>query len=198
MNFFLMRPDLSSVGVWSLGDIRNVNNWILIQPTPQYMEPGRHVLDVDVNGVETDYSLAGYAGVPILSEKAVRALAGIPEVDKPYVGVVFNPVEIVGQNVSCDYYAMIDEDLVECVDESRSEFEKFAFDDSIRPDLAGRYSYFLNLVIDSDRVRGRNIFRVYNYPGAIVVSEVFKNRFERAGVVGVLFSSVNGDVRTVA
>ncbi len=198
MRYFLMRPDLSLTGVWSLGDVRNVNNWILIQPPPQYMEPGRHVLDIYVNGVETDYSLAGYAGVPILSETAVRALDGLPEADTPYVGVVFNPVEIVGQNVSCAYYAMIIEDLVDCVDEHRSEFEKFAVGDSIRPDLAGRYSYFLNLVIDSSRAGERNIFRIYNYPGAIVVSEVFKKRFERSGVSGVLFSSVDGDVRTVA
>jgi len=185
------------VGVWSLGDIRNVNNWIFIEPHPQYMEPGRHVLDVYAIGLEVDYSLAGYAGVPVLSKAAVRALDGLPEVDIPYVGVVFNPVEIVGQDVNDDYYVMIIEDLVDCVDEDRSEFEKFSSDDSIRPDLAGRYSYFLNFVIDPDKVGGKNVFRVYNYPGAIVVSEVFKDRFERSGIGGVLFSSVNGGVRAV-
>ncbi|WP_330210026.1 imm11 family protein [Pseudomonas sp. AM4(2022)] len=57
---------------------------------------------------------------------------------------------------------------------------------------------FYNLVVDPGRVGSSHIFRLKKYLGAVIVSEEVKRRLMAAGVVGVLFDSVNGDKETVA
>ncbi|WP_394003241.1 imm11 family protein [Luteimonas sp. WGS1318] len=145
-----------------------------------------------------DYSLAGYASVPVLSESAVQSLLGIPEVDAPYEHVVFAPINIEPQSARRNYFLMIIETQIDCVDEERSDFIKFDSKDPVRPDLSGSYQSFFNLVVDPKKIGDSHIFRVMGYIGAIVVSEEVRDRFERAGVVGAIFESVNGDRVTVA
>jgi len=53
------------------------------------MEPGSHSLSVTHPGHEVDYSLAGYASAPLVSQRLFSALRGLPEVDQPYENVVF-------------------------------------------------------------------------------------------------------------
>lgn len=198
MKYYLLRQDLSLSEKWVLGDVRHVDNWKFSDPPVNFMEPGRYTLDVRFDGVEVDCSLAGYASVPVLSERARDSLIGLPEVDQPYQNVVFEPVDIEGKQVSKNYFLMIIETQIDCVDEELSRFTKFSVDDPVRPDIAGQYRAFYNLAIDRSKVGGRHIFRIKKYLGAIVVSEDVKRRFEVAGVVGVVFESVNGDKITVA
>lgn len=198
MKYYLLRQDLSLAEKWVLGDVRHVDNWKFCDPPVNFMEPGRYTLDIRFDGVEVDYSLAGYASVPVLSERARDSLIGLPEVDQPYQNVVFEPVDIEGKQVSKNYFLMIIETQIDCVDEEISSFTKFSVDDPVRPDMAGQYRAFYNLAIDREKVVGRHIFRIKKYLGAIVVSEDVKRRFEVAGVVGVVFESVNGDKTTVA
>ncbi|MCO7573528.1 hypothetical protein NJH78_26410 [Pseudomonas chlororaphis] len=198
MKYYLLRQDLSLSEKWVLGDVRHVDNWKFSAPAVNFMEPGRYTLDIRFDGVEVDYSLAGYASVPVLSERARDSLIGLPEVDQPYQNVVFEPVDIEGKQVSKNYFLMIIETQIDCVDEELSMFTKFSVDDPVRPDMAGQYRAFYNLAIDRSKVEGRHIFRIKKYLGAIVVSEDVKRRFEVAGVVGVVFESVNGDKITVA
>lgn len=93
---------------------------------------------------------------------------------------------------------MIIETQIDCVDEKRSRYKKFEVDDPVRPDMAGNYRAFYNLVVDPGRVGSSHIFKLKKYLGAVIVSEEVKRRFMAAGVVGVLFDSVNGDQETVA
>ncbi|WP_455918116.1 imm11 family protein [Pseudomonas cerasi] len=197
MRYYLLRPDHSVPHKWVLGDIRHVNNWHFSNPPPNYMEPGTYTLDVRFEGVEVDYALAGYGSVPVLSRRARDALVGLPEVDKPYHHLVLEPVHIANTHVEQDYFVMIIETQVECVDQQHSEYQRYAVDDPVRPDRAGDYRGFTRLVIDPVNVGGRDIFRLKHYLGAIIVSEEVKRRFESAGVVGMAFDSVNGDTTTV-
>lgn len=198
MKYYLLRQNLSISEKWVLGDVRHVDNWNFSNPPINFMEPGRYTLDIRFEGIEVDYSLAGYASVPVLSEKAKNSLIGLPEVDEPYQNVVFEPVEIEGKQVSNNYFLMIIETQLDCVDEESSTFTKFSVDDPVRPDMAGQYRAFYNLSIDESKVGAFHIFRIKKYLGAIVVSEDVKSRFEAAGVMGAVFESLNGDRVTVA
>ena len=198
MKYYLLRQDLSIAEKWVLGDVMHVDNWNFSNPPVNFMEPGRYALEVRFDGIEVDYSLAGYASVPVLSERARDSLIGLSEVDQPYQNVVFEPVDVEGKQVSQNYFLMIIETQIDCVDEELSKFTKFSVDDHVRPDMAGQYRAFYNLAIDESKVGGVNIFRIKNYLGAIVVSEDVKRRFEAAGVAGAAFESVSGDKVTVA
>lgn len=198
MKYYLLRQDVAIPDKWVLGGVKYVNNWHFSDPPVSFMEPGNYSLEVRFDGVEVDYSLAGYASVPVLSEKAFSSLVGLPEVDELYRNVVFEAVQIEGKKVCNKYFLMIIETQIDCVDEESSEYAKFEVNDPIRPDMAGQYRSFFNLRIDSVKVGGNHIFRIKKYLGAVIVSEEVKRRFEKAGVTGVAFDSVNGDAVTVA
>ena len=198
MKYYLLRQDVAVPGKWVLGDVRHVNNWHFSDPPVNFMEPGKYALDVRFDGVEVDYSLAGYASAPVLSEKACSSLAGLPEIDEPYRNVVFEPVQIEGKLVFQNYFLMIIETQIDCVDEEISSFNKYCADDPVRPDLAGEYRSFFNLIVDPAKIGSHHVFRLKKYLGVIIVSEEIKLRFEKAGVVGAVFDSVSGDQITVA
>ncbi|CAI8817198.1 MULTISPECIES: imm11 family protein [Pseudomonas] len=193
MKYYLLREDVQFPERWYLGDIKHCNNWLFIDPPSEYMEPCTYALEVLEEGVSLDFSLAGYASVPILSEKARDALVGIPDVDEPYMNVVLEPVTVAGEHAHDRHYVMIVETQLDCVDESRSAFKKYEVNDPVRPDRAGEYSVFLSLVIDPARVQGKHIFRVKKHSGALIVSEEVKLRLERADLSGMLFEGVNGE-----
>lgn len=174
-------------------------NFEFVEPPLEYMEPCTYPIDLHRDGRETDFSFTMDAGnIPILSKKAKSALIGLPEVDEPYHHVVLEPVKIENKQVDQDYYIMIIETQIDCVDEERSKFQKYEYNDPVRPDKAGQYRSFFNLVIDPTKIRDHHIFRLKNHLGSVIVSEEVKRRFEDAGVTGAVFESVNGDKTTVA
>lgn len=66
MRYYLMRQDITVCDRWVLGDVHHVDNWHFSDPPVNFMEPGTYTLDVRFDGKEVDYSLAGYASVPVL------------------------------------------------------------------------------------------------------------------------------------
>ncbi|WP_198338266.1 imm11 family protein [Labrenzia sp. VG12] len=178
--------------------MHDVDNWLLCDPTPYFMEPGEYTIDVIQDGEELDSNESAAFGVPVLSIKAKNSLIGLPEVDEPYYHVVLEPVKIENKQVDQDHFVMIIETQIDCVDEERSEFQKYEENDPVRPDKAGQYRGFFNLVIDPSKTGDHHIFRLKNHLGSIIVSEEAKRRFEDAGVTGAVFDSVNGDQATVA
>jgi len=177
---------------WVLGDINHINNWYLIEPPVNFMEPGTYSLSVTHPGREVDYSLAGYASAPVVSERLLSALRGLAEVDEPYENVVFEPVTIVGQETDHKYFLMIVETQVDCIDEARSEFVRFDDGDVARPDLAGQIRAIFKMTLDEDRTESRHVFRLKGYPSALIVSDEVKRRIEAAGAVGLSFERVSG------
>ncbi|WP_426804524.1 imm11 family protein [Stenotrophomonas sp. SrG] len=192
MNHYLIRADMTISERWVLGDINHINNWYLIEPPVNFMEPGSYSLSVTHPGREVDYSLAGYASAPVVSERLFSALRGLAEVDEPYENVVFEPVTIVGQETDHKYFLMIVETQVDCIDEARSEFVRFDDGDVARPDLAGQIRAFFKMTLDEDRTESRHVFRLKGYPSALIVSDEVKRRIEAAGAVGLSFERVSG------
>lgn len=193
MKYYRLRDDINFSKRWYLGDIQHVDNWLYRDPSVEFMEPGRGRLEVYQDGDEMDFTLTERYAVPIVSKKFFEALAGLEEIDKPYHHVIFNQVDIVERPSLETYFVMVIETQQDCVDESKSDFKKFEVDDQVRPDLAGQYSAFFNLVIDPSKTDGRHIFRVKKHLGAIIVSEEVKNRLELSGITGAIFENVNGE-----
>lgn len=205
MKYYLLRDDMwqdSSSNRWIFDHLKyptNTGNFEFIDPPVEYMEPCTYPIDIFRDGFETDFSFTMDAGnIPILSQKAKDALTGLAEVDELYSHVVLEPVSIENRDVSGSYYVMIIETQLDCVDEKRSDFQKYEVDDPIRPDRAGEYSTFFNLVIDGNKAKNHHIFRLKKHLGSIIVSEEVKRRLEDSGVTGVIFESVNGDQETIA
>lgn len=204
MKFFLLRDDMwleKSSRRWMFGRFKHETvkaNFEFVDPPVEYMEPCTYPIDLFRDGLQTDFSFTMDAGnIPILSEKARSALLGLPEIDEPYCHVVLEPIRIENKLVDQNYFVMIIETQLDCVDEERSEFQKYEENDPVRPDRAGDYRSFFNLVVDPSKIGDHHIFRVKKHLGSIIVSEEVKRRFEAAGVTGAVFDSVNGDKKTV-
>lgn len=197
MKYYLLSDDINFSKRWYLGDVRHIENWLFVEPPLEFMEPCTYTIDVFQDGNQMDYTEAN-GSVPILSHAVKKALEGIPEIDEPYSNVVIEPMVIGNKEVDNDYFVMIVETQLDCVDEHKSIFQKYEVNDPVRPDKAGDYRSFISLVIDPKKAEGKHIFRLKKRLGAIVVSEYVKDRFENAGISGAKFESVNGDCQTVA
>ena len=204
MRYYLLQDNMwldESVNRWIFDSFKyptDKANMEFVDPPVEYMEPCTYSIDLYRDGKTTDFSFTMDSGnIPILSEKAKNALSGLSEVEEPYKHVVIEPIKIDNKIVKDNYYVMIIETQIDCVDEQRSEFEKFQENDPVRPDLAGEYSGFLNLVIDGSKVGEHHIFRLKKHLNSIIVSEEVKRRFEKVGVTGAVFSSVNGNNQTI-
>ena len=198
MNYYLLRDDPHVSCRWQLGTIEHLDNWRLLKPDPVDMEPGRYHLQMRSPGVPLDYTHTLLYGLPVLSDTARDALLGLPEVDEPYANVVMQPLEIDGGPWRNDYFLMVVETRLDCVDETRSRFTRFEENDPVRPDKAGDYASFSNLVVDPNLIGGRHIFRLSKCETILVVSEEVKRRFEDASVSGCVFASVVGDQEVAA
>lgn len=205
MKFFLLRDDMwleQSSKRWIFDRFKHETkkaNFEFVDPPVEYMEPCTYPIDLHRDGLQTDFSFTLDSGnIPILSDRAKNALSGLPEIDEPYHHVVLEPIRIENKQTDQDYYVMIIETQIDCVDEVRSEFQKYEVNDPVRPDRAGEYRSFFNLVVDPSKIGDHHIFRQKKHLGSIIVSEEVKRRFEEAGVTGAVFESVNGDKQTVA
>lgn len=73
---------------------------------------------------------------------------------------------------------------VSCVDESHSDFVKWSEADG-RPEKVGAYRMITKLCLRSDAAAGHDIFRVAEWPIALIVSERVKKLFEELKITGI-------------
>ncbi|MFT0477762.1 imm11 family protein [Pseudomonas antarctica] len=182
MKYFRLIDDVDFPGRWHLGDIHDVDNWAFMHSRPQSLNHG--VIDVYKSGARMDFTFSEVFGVPVVSEKVRRELIVFPEVD-------FFPVSINSHESIGDFNVMVTLASVECVDEERSQFQKFEEFDPVRPDKAGDYRGFMSLRLDAVKVKGLHIFRVKKFEVAIIVSLVVKEKLQNAGVTGLKFLAVS-------
>ncbi len=78
---------------------------------------------------------------------------------------------------------------VKCVDETTSEFDKWSEADG-RPDKTGKYRMFVKMRIDPLKAAGHHLFRIDEWPIALIASEQVKELFESLNVTGVWFDPV--------
>ncbi|MCD5977721.1 imm11 family protein [Pseudomonas quasicaspiana] len=180
MNYYRLKDDVQYPGRWLLGDVLDVDNWVLVS---QGGGAGPVQIELYRDGVELDFTFSEVYGVPVVSAKVKNILIGLP-------GLEFIPASVVPPISSRDFYIVVVSKQVDCVDEDKSEFTKFEINDPVRPDKAGQYRGFMNLKLDPLKVAGMNIFRVAKFNVAIVVSETIKKSFEAAAVTGLRFESV--------
>lgn len=82
-------------------------------------------------------------------------------------------------------------DCLHCIDEAASEFTRFGENDG-RPDKVGKYLMFIRLRINGDMVMGHDLFRVDEWPLALIASQQFKEFLEERKVTGIAFKPVTG------
>ena len=171
---------------WFLGSINFDGEWDFWK----YVSPGK----VDVpqkelfvttrkKGLSLDFTMADF-DLLIVNEK-VKNLISEKEVQVIPVKLEADP------NSKINYYLMVVNNEIECVDESKSIFVKWLKDDPIRPDLAGEYKSFEKLVLNPvDIPKDTNIFRLKKYDIVVVISEKLKLLFEENKVSGLQYIKI--------
>jgi hypothetical protein len=81
---------------------------------------------------------------------------------------------------------------VDCLDFAKSYVERFQPNDPVRPDLAGEISLVINLHVDPERAGGKDLFRLSNYLGAVIISARLKEALEAARITGAAFKPATG------
>lgn len=181
MKYFKLNDDVNVPGRWYLGEVYEVDNWQLLSSLPP--QHSGYSLELVRDGSEMDFTFSEIYGLPIVSRRAKDVLDDID-------GLAFIPVEVKGKKCSSSYFVLVIEKTIECVDEVRSEFEMFEKDDPVRPDLAGSFSGFFCLKVDSNKIMGEDFFRIKRHEISVIVSQRVKNRLESIGATGMYFSDV--------
>ena len=171
---------------WFLGSINFDGEWDFWK----YVSPGK----VDVpqkelfvtarkKGVPIDFTMADF-DLLIVNEK-VKNLISDDEAQ-------FIPVKLEADpDSNINYYLMVITEEIECVDERKSIFVKWLIDDPIRPDKAGKYKFFEEMVLNPvDIPAEANIFRLKKYDIVIVISEKLKLLFEENKVSGLQYKKL--------
>jgi hypothetical protein len=191
MRYFRLQPDPRPQGRWVLGNVLWTDNWRFISPEGQDLEPAHYTIELKRKGKPADFNFAGYAAVPVVSGKFRAALNGLPETATPYHDTVFLGAHISGETLLDDFFIFVTEGLVDCVDESRSKFEKFTENDPVRPDLAGHYKSIFELVVAPEKLAKRNIARIQGARDVLIVSEHAKKSLDKAGLAGLMYTDVS-------
>lgn len=183
MRYFRLTDELGIPGRWHLGDVMRGGYSMKVK-----LESRRPVIDgpVDVEvtdkGRGLDFSLTAY-NVPIASNRLALAIAVVAGSNLQRL-----PATIGGNG---GYEVLHCTRLVNCLDESRTEFTKWTKDD-FRPDKAGEYHIVRNLMVDPDRIPiDAHFFRIGGWAVALIVSQELRAAMEHAGCLGARFADVS-------
>ena len=181
MSYYRLKDDIKYPNRWCLGDISEVDNWDLLSKLPDL----KRNLEIELyeEGEEMDFTLSEVYSIPIVSDKVKRELDCFPE-------VAFLPLTVKRAVSQKPYFAMIVKKALECVDERRSEFQKFEVNDPVRPDKAGDYRGFMSLKVSPDCIASIDIFRIRRFETAIIISENVKAKLEGVGTTGLDMEAV--------
>lgn len=120
--------------------------------------------------------------VPVASESVANAVKSIAHPDVQCLAVT-----IAGQSGMMVLNAVR---VIRCVDERRSEFDKWTERDG-RPDKLGQYRYISKLVLDQNSIPpDAHFFRVKDWLVCLVVSQAVKDAMERVGCNGAKFTEL--------
>jgi hypothetical protein len=98
------------------------------------------------------------------------------------------PVEIETGNRDFEILNILD--VVTCIDEKNSEFMKWTEQDG-RPDKTGALRMITRLRIDPCAAQGHHLFRIQEWPVALIASNALKEFLEQAAVTGIQFQPVS-------
>ena len=181
MKYYRLTDDMGYPNRWHLGQIGSVDNWRLVHSMPHFSQPlGIEVFRI---GAEMDFTLTETYGIPVVSSRIKEALGDLEDVS-------FLELDVLEGNTQGSYFAMVTLKRIDCVDERRSEFQKFEENDPVRPDKAGHYRGFMKLRIIAKRAGSSDIFRLNRFETAIIVSEKVKDLLDNLDATGTAFELV--------
>jgi hypothetical protein len=180
---FQLHDDVEIPHRWHLDEVRSGGSEPQLRTgIVQTDLAGPLTVDVSRVGRALDFSLTSFA-VPIASAAIASEIARIPGPDLQCF-----PVKIGGQ-LGFEVLNVIR--VVDCLDESRSEFIKWTEHDQ-RPDRLGRYRQVTRLHLDRARIPvDAHVFRVKGWLIAMIVSGAVKEAMERVGCLGAKFEPVD-------
>lgn len=182
MKYFKIMDNIQYPQRWYLGDIvPEQDNWVFSSRRKMDLKALPNDLKVEIykEGNSMDYTTTEGYLIPVISSTLKKVLEFVKEIQ-------LIPVKIKeGQ-----YFIMVIYDTIDCIDEGRSRFEKYAEGDTIRPELIGSYKAFSPMKIDKERVVGKDIFRPKGYEVAIIVSEKVKEKIEAINPITAKFIEV--------
>lgn len=167
--WFLRRP--RSIA----GELLYPDDFIMGVP---YAGPTPVTLEIGQKGTEVQFQLAAF-GMPVVSRTVASVVRKIAPGDAE-----FFPVEIAG--AESDYEIMNVITLLDCLDETRSDFSVWQEEDG-RPDLVGQYQMISVARIDAARAAGHHIFRLSKFHVSLFVSEQIRLELEDRPHLGVVF-----------
>lgn len=186
MKFYRLTEDMTILNKWYLSEINDVSYIEQWGFTTEPLFEISSALDIHIAepGERNDYTENLTYNVPILSNKAKSIFSKYD--------VSFSPINVydLSDEKIGEYYAM-GVPIIECVNELESEFVKYQINDPIRPDKAGFYKRFYNLVLSENKIKNMDIFRIEKYTIYLIVSERVKEDIEKAKLKGVCFEEVN-------
>jgi hypothetical protein len=189
MRYFELTDDLyNPEDRWFLKSINVVDEnkisiWKFLSPAKVELPSTKDLtISIRTEGKPLDFTFADF-GVMVVNEKVADLLN-----DEECQLI---PVKIEGIKNGHSYFITILLNCVDCVDESRSNFEKWQPNDPIRPDKAGMYKSIYKLLVDDKKINdNNNIFRLGKYNVVTIINEKLKKQFEQNAVTGVQFRDV--------
>lgn len=175
MKYFRVDNDMNFPDRWILGQVnfeKEGEFWNYTEGKPVEVPSKELSIEVLDEGVSLDFTFAVFDLI-VVNEKTAKIFS---EEDVQLI-----PVRVEGVNSSEKYFLMVIKKAIACVDESNSEFEK-------EPD--GSYSFFKKMRINEKIIASDiNIFRVKEYPLAVIVSEKKYHQLNTANATGIKLMS---------
>ncbi len=183
--YFRMRDDVDAPGRWWLDLARDARGEEIIAG---FLTVGQRVdvtaplkIPLQYEGSPLDFTFAAF-DIPVLNRRALHLLTEFAA--NEFQCFLAN---VEGQGHS---YAVVNFLQVrKCLDESKSEFLKWTKNDH-RADLAGQYRQVTKLRIDPKLVDDCDVFRLWGWEVALIVSERVQRAFIDHGISGIHFVDV--------
>lgn len=131
-------------------------------------------------GEEVDINFADF-DMLVVSRKIIDGIASDFDLEVQRI-----PAEISGR---IDYEIVNPLASISCIDEGESDYIKWTGNDG-RPEKTGQFRMVTKLKIKKNLPTESHLFRVAEWPVALLVSEALKESIERRHASGVMFSAV--------
>lgn len=185
MDYYRLQNDLHYPRRWFLGEVNFDGEWDFWKylSAGEVETPNKELLvTVTEEGIPLDFTMADFE-LLVVNEKVTDLI------DKDEIQLI--PIKISGYTSENPYYLMVIKNQVDCVDEEKSDFDRWEINDPIRPDKAGQYKTFYKLFVNKEHCNDHNIFRIKGYNSIIVVSDNLKKIFEKYRILGVKYKKIS-------
>jgi hypothetical protein len=180
MNHYRIVSDLTIENRWFLDKpttIPAIDFWSFTKTKRLLHVPNKIIIPIAHDGVQLDITMAAF-DIIVVNNK-VTSLFSEEEAQK---------IPITINNIKDDLFIIIPLHTIDAIDRKKSIYKIWEIGNKIRPDKAGQFKDVQKLLIDSSLVNPNiSIFKTKYYNTAIIVNEIFKNKFEELMLQGVEF-----------